>query len=144
MTISGQAGGKVVAVRGAFICAALLAASVVAIPAIAATVSGSSGPDYLRGTKRSDLIRRRQNADVLIGRADADTLRGAKGKDRVRAGKGEDALRGGKSADVLRARDGSADLLDCGPGVDIAYVDVTEDGVFDCEEVIEPDAEARN
>ncbi len=44
----------------------------------------------------------------------------------------------GQGRDVIRARDGTRDVINCGPGKDVAYVDRAEDGVFDCERVVKP------
>ena len=43
-------------------------------------------------------------------------------------------------SDVIRARDGRPDEINCGPGDDVAYVDRVEDGVYDCERVLAPEA----
>ena len=53
---------------------------------------------------------------------------------------GHDILTGGPGNDVIDARDGadSADEIDCGDGDDTVLVDSTEDGVVDCETVVEP------
>jgi hypothetical protein len=40
--------------------------------------------------------------------------------------------------DVIDARDGTEDEINCGDGEDTAIVDGAEEGVIDCEEVIEP------
>ena len=40
--------------------------------------------------------------------------------------------------DVIRARRGDQDAIDCGDGTDIAIVDASEDGVYDCEDVRRP------
>jgi hypothetical protein len=45
---------------------------------------------------------------------------------------------GGQGNDVIDARDGEEDEINCGPGNDTAYVDANEEGVVDCETVIEP------
>ena len=46
--------------------------------------------------------------------------------------------RGSSGRDVIKARDGTPDVINCGPGKDVAYVDRVEDGVFDCERVLVP------
>ena len=40
--------------------------------------------------------------------------------------------------DTIEARDGGNDEINCGDGNDVAIVDATEDGVYDCEVVREP------
>jgi hypothetical protein len=44
----------------------------------------------------------------------------------------------GEGNDRIEARDGAEDTINCGPGYDVAVVDAVEEGVYDCEEVIEP------
>jgi Ca2+-binding RTX toxin-like protein len=62
-------------------------------------------------------------ADTLTGDARDNALSGSAGEDRLDGGAGPDALRGGTAPDVIRARDGAADVVDCGPGGDFAIVD---------------------
>jgi len=145
----------------ALACLVLLAGASLALAAIK---RGTDGPDRLRGTPQRDLISGRAGADRLVGRGAADRLRGGKGRDVVRGGMGHDVMRGGKGHDVLRggkgrdgfemrrgralpapgsdrilARDGRPDEINCGAGKDdIALVDAVEDGVYDCEKVVEP------
>ena len=40
--------------------------------------------------------------------------------------------------DAIYARDGGNDEINCGAGNDVAIVDASEDGVYDCEVVREP------
>jgi len=118
------------------LCVASLA--LLATPAVAAVVSGTDGPDRLVGGPKRDVLRGLGGSDTLIGRGKGDTLRGADGGDTLRPGAGEDLVQGGKGSDVLKARDDELDRLVCGRGFDTAIVDELEDGVYDCEEVIEP------
>ena len=46
-------------------------------------------------------------------------------------------LNGGRN-DRFEARDGELDTINCGPGEDVAVVDAEEEGIYDCETVIEP------
>ena len=48
---------------------------------------------------------------------------GQNGKDRITGTDGADELVGGPGRDVIRARDGVADRVDCGTGLDLAIVD---------------------
>ena len=50
---------------------------------------------------------------------------------------------GGQGDDVIDARDGSEDEINCGPGNDVAIVDASEEGVINCETVIEPNSGGR-
>jgi Tol biopolymer transport system component len=72
--------------------------------------------------------------DALDGGAGNDTLIGSRWPDRLIGGSGRDILRGGAGSDVLLARDGEPDLVDCGKGMDKAYVD-RFDVVVQCEKV---------
>jgi hypothetical protein len=109
----------------------LALALALAAPALAGELSGTREDDRIAGTKRGDKLAGRGGADLLLGRG---------GRDRLHGGKGEDALYGGKGNDRLRARDSFRDLVDCGPGRrDVAVVGLTEDGVYDCERVREPE-----
>jgi len=82
--------------------------------------------------------------NLLSGGSDDDVICGLRGNDRIRAGAGDDVVYGGDGADVLvgglgvvwlfgaagddriYARDGVADLVDGGPGVDRAVVDASD------------------
>jgi Ca2+-binding RTX toxin-like protein len=72
-----------------------------------------------------------------MGGAGNDTIRGGRGRDRINIGRDGHPLGGGGN-DVIRARDGGLDEISCGGGRDRAIVDRAEDGVFDCETVVEP------
>ena len=135
---------------------ALLVTGIVAFaaPVAAGTIKGTSGADVLKGTKKADKIsggsgddelKGRKGNDNLKGGAGADVLIGGKGKDKFNPGKGEDGvnMRDGvelasPGKDVIKARDGEPDQISCGDGVDKAIVDAEEEGVYDCETVVEP------
>ncbi len=122
----------------------------------AAAIIGTPGPDVLRGGKAPDVIVGRARGDQLFGGPAFDRLRGGRGSDRL-IGQGQGALmvggpgrdqfnmRNGRQVqgagrDVIRARDGRPDEINCGSGDDVAYVDRVEDGVYDCERVVVPEA----
>ena len=115
-----------------------LAASLLAMPAVAEVIRGTEGADRLAGTAKRDVLKGRKGDDRLSGKAGRDILVGGGGADKLFGGTGFDTLRGGNDDDVINARDGEPDLIICGRGVDRAVVDAVEDGVFDCEEVSEP------
>jgi hypothetical protein len=93
-------------------------------PAKCATrLYGDGGANRVVGTVGGDWI---------AGGAGRDRLIGGPGRDCLDGGPGRDKLSGGSGDDVLRARDGSADLVDCGDGDDIAIVD-PKDTVRSCE-----------
>jgi hypothetical protein len=70
--------------------------------------------------------------DRLSGSRGADLLDGAGGDDFLSGGAGSDRLYGGPGDDRIMARDGHADIIDCGPGSDFADTDVS-DAVQSCE-----------
>ena len=123
---------------GAILVIALVSASLLVVPALADVIRGTQQGDRLVGTQRADKINARKGDDVVKGKRGADFLIGGAGDDRIVGGPGFDEMRGGGAADVINARDGIPDTIICGRGVDRALVDEVEDGVFDCEEVIEP------
>ena len=126
-------------------------------------IIGTPRPDHLVGTNHPDLVKGRGAGDHLNGRGGADTINGQGGFDHIRGGAGADTLLGGpggavmvggpgrdefnaikgklvggQGRDVIRARDGHPDIVNCGSGKDVAYVDRVEDGVYDCERVVMP------
>jgi hypothetical protein len=127
---------------------------VVAVPVAAQVKNGSAGNDRLRGTQKADKLAGRAGSDLLRGRRGKDRLLGGRGADVLIGGRGRDTLNPGKGRDgvnmrdgvelaapgrdVIRARDGAVDQISCGAGRDRAFVDEVEDGVYDCEELIEP------
>lgn len=120
-------------------------ACVLATTALAATRAGGPGADRLVGTKGDDALRGKGGPDVLVGRAGSDRLIGGRGRDVLRGGPGYDQfnMRNGvelpsRGSDRIVARDGGPDEINCGKGNDVAVVDAEEDGVFDCEKVVEP------
>ena len=123
---------------GAILVIALLTASILAVPALAQVIRGTGDGDRLVGTQRADKITGRKGDDRINGKNGADYLIGGSGADKLIGGPGFDELRGGGAADVIDARDGEADTIICGRGIDRVSVDEVEDGVYDCEEVIEP------
>ncbi len=127
------------------------------------TLKGTKGADDLSGRGGNDVLRGVKGKDKLRGGSGDDELKGSKGKDRLLAGSGADILIGGKGKDtlnpgsgedgvnmrdgvelaspgpdVIKARDGEPDQISCGDGNDKAIVDAEEEGVYDCETVVEP------
>jgi hypothetical protein len=122
------------------VCGAFAAMAVAAGPP-----HGTGGADRLVGTKHADELKGLGGDDTLIGGKGSDVLIGGKGNDELRGGPGYDEfnMRDGEllsapGDDVIDARDGGKDQINCGAGNDVAIVDASEDGVYDCEEVREP------
>jgi Ca2+-binding RTX toxin-like protein len=86
-------------------------------PAHGKTISGTARADRLVGTNYDDVLKGFGGNDTLIG------------------GGGKDILYGGLGNDVIRARDGRRDVVDCGPGRDVAYVDRLDKVAKNCEVV---------
>ena len=107
---------------------------------------GTGGPDRLVGTQKADMLKGKRGRDTLIAKGGADRLFGGPGPDTLRGGRGSDEFNtrrngysaGGQGRDRIFARDGTADLIDCGAGTDTVVVDRLEDGVYNCEVIREP------
>ncbi len=151
-------------------CRALLALLLLSVTvstpaALAATRTGSSRNDVLRGTSSADKLYGRAGNDKLYGRGGNDRLYGGTGddllaadagSDRLYSGPGADTLLGGSGSDriyaadkrdqtdvilagsgndVVYARDGSPDRISCGPGFDRVEADQGDAVADDCEQV---------
>jgi len=87
--------------------ALVLMLATAAVPAAAATVSGTRGHD------------------VITGGAARDTIRGGPGNDMITGGRGNDRLMGGPGNDVITGGPG-ADAINCGTGKDTVYADALD------------------
>ena len=111
------------------------------LPALsaAATKRGTAGPDRLNGTAAADTLSGLGAGDTLNGRGGADRLHGGPGADKLTGGPGADKLHGQAGNDRLLARDGSADVVNCGSGSgDVAVVDAVDKVAGNCERVEAP------
>ena len=81
------------------------------------TRSGGPRADRLAGTERTELIC------------------GLGGADRITGGPGRDRLFGGDGNDAIDARDGTFDVIGCGPGRDTVRADRSDYVGVDCERV---------
>jgi hypothetical protein len=139
---------------------AVFAALMLATGASAAAldvIRGTDGPDNLNGTGGPDLIYARGGNDIVRAHDGNDVVYAGQGNDAVRGGPGNDVLYGGAGSDVMwpgagadvqyggegndilhaLANDNQPDILDCGPGYDVAYVIVHDPARFrGCEQVI--------
>jgi Ca2+-binding RTX toxin-like protein len=104
----------------------------------AKVLHGTPHSDRLIGTRHSDRLIGLGGKDVLRGGGSADKLLGGTGSDKLNGGPAYDVLMGGYGADKIHARDHHRDRIDCGPGHDKVFVDGVEDGVRNCEKVVEP------
>lgn len=138
----------------------VVGAGVLATAALASrldVIHGTDGPDALTGTQGADLIyagggndivRALDGNDVVYAGAGNDVVRGGTGNDILYGGPGNDVMwpgagadvqYGGEGNDVLHAlaNDNQRDVLDCGPGYDVAYVIVHDPVTLrGCEQVI--------
>ena len=107
-----------------------------ATPALAATITGTGGPDVIRGTSDSDVLNGRGGNDVLTGLGDSERLLGGPGDDRLTGGGDRDRLLGGAGNDRINAaRDDHRDVVSCGSGVDTVVADRSDSVAGDCERV---------
>jgi Ca2+-binding RTX toxin-like protein len=98
---------------------------------------GLGGADYLYGDGGDDVLLGEAGNDRLRGGGRDDTLDGGRGSDRIRAGWGTDMVDAGPGNDIVSAgeNDAAVDTIDCGAGLDRAYVN-RRDRVFNCEAII--------
>jgi Ca2+-binding RTX toxin-like protein len=115
------------------------------------TITGSPHRDVLVGDTGNDTINGEDGDDALYGSNGSDRLDGAAGQDYLEGDDGDDTLDGGPDADTfygespldfgsgrdrILARDGVAEQIDCGPGIDAAQFDATDISVYGaCEAV---------
>jgi Ca2+-binding RTX toxin-like protein len=112
--------------RTALLLAVMAAALVVASGvALAKNYLGTDKGEKIVGTKYADTISAKGGEDVVRGLAGADTIRGGNDKDNQYGGRGND---------LIFTQGGFRDLVNCGEGIDTAYVD-SKDRVVDCEKV---------
>ena len=113
----------------------LICVLVLAAPAFARILKGTSGDDKLIGSKNGDKLIGKGGNDILRSSAGGDLILGNRGNDFIKSGQGFDEIRGGKGDDEIHVRDGKPDQIDCGPGEDTVLADEVEEGVFNCENV---------
>jgi hypothetical protein len=88
------------------------------------------GPD-------DDAVTGGDGPDLIDGGAGNDALRGGAGDDVVTGGGGVDAFDGGLGADMLAARDGAAEEVACGDGLDTVEADLSDAFADEsCERVV--------
>ena len=104
----------------------------VALGATKAVFVGTAGPDTIYGTPKADVIYGKAGDDSLHGLGGNDVIYGGLGSDTIRGGDGNDVEYGGPGNDVLHAvaNDNQLDIVDCGPGHDVAWLNVDEKGKY--------------
>jgi Ca2+-binding RTX toxin-like protein len=140
------------------------AALLIPATALAATFTGTPGPDHIVGTASADVISGLAGNDILEGRGGADVISGGQGNDRISGGPGNDVIYGGSGNDILYGGDQAdvivggaghdfvyggygndiirvggdktSDAVHCGPGWDIAYVGRYDIADSSCERVV--------
>jgi len=112
--------------------------------ALPARISGGTGADRITGGPAADAITGDEGDDTVAAGGGGDQVNGGDGDDRldggagsdvVEAGLGVDVVAGGDGDDDLRARDGLADEVGCGAGVDVVDADTLDTIAADCERV---------
>lgn len=97
---------------------------------------GDARNEYIKGSKGNDFLNGGDGDDCVDGSYGEDTLSGGDGNDVVRGGKDIDSFSGGEGNDLIYARDGTEEVVICGPGIDTAIID-QQDLLYhsDCENV---------
>ena len=111
--------------RTALLMLAVMAAALVVASgvALAKNYVGTDEAEKIVGTKYADHINAKGGDDVVLGWA---------GPDKIRGGNDNDKQYGGRGNDVIYTEGGFRDLVNCGKGIDTAYVD-SKDRVVGCE-----------
>jgi uncharacterized repeat protein (TIGR01451 family) len=97
-------------------------------------LDGDGGDDQLWGGNGRDRLVGGAGNDVLRGGLKRDVILGGDGDDQLLPGTGQDLVRAGFGNDVISARDGSRDVIECGPGNDAVTAD-RRDRLRGCERV---------
>jgi Ca2+-binding RTX toxin-like protein len=88
------------------------------------TMGGAAGHDRQWGGAGNDTIYAARGRDETWGEDGDDQLWAMARVDvRGRNDRSGDVLHGGNGNDTFRVRDGEADTVDCGPGIDTVYAD---------------------
>jgi uncharacterized delta-60 repeat protein len=96
---------------------------------------GLGGDDCINGEKGDDKLYGGAGNDVVDGNSGNDEIKGDAGNDRLVGGRGFNRYSGGAGNDRIYARNGRAEIVECGPGRDWAKVD-RSDRLRRCEAVI--------
>jgi hypothetical protein len=96
------------------------------------TLGGDGGRDLLKGENGNDVLRGSLGNDRLYGGDGSDRLFGEAGNDTLYGGPGRDQLEGGGQNDTIVSRDGIAETVRCGTGLDRVRAD-RSDRLLGCE-----------
>jgi len=91
------------------------------------TITGTPGPDRLRGTRKADVICGLGGDDRIDGGGGGDAIFGDAGSDRLKGGDGADSLYGDDGDDELSGGRGD-DVVSGGPGADRLSGETVEQG----------------
>ena len=128
------------------VATALVAATVVAMPASADTIDCSKmkssselclktgGWIEITGTDTADRLTGTKGADQILGDGGNDRIKSGTGDDEIDGGDGNDTVDAGSGADIVYARDDKRDTIECGSGKDTVIAD-PEDRLKNCEKV---------
>ena len=132
-----QAAGPSERRRRLLILAAIGIVIAIAVPATLGAIhgfgQGTARSEILRGTSGNDKIVGEGGNDKIYGYGGNDRLFGGDGNDTINGGPGQDRLGGGPGDDQIQAKDGQADVVGCGPGVDHVLGDDSDRVASDCE-----------
>jgi Ca2+-binding RTX toxin-like protein len=105
-------------------------------------LEGSAGHDTLVGVLSSfgsGTLSGGTGSDLLLTLGDTTgsgwTFDGGSGADTIVGSSGADTVSGGSGTDLIDVRDGVADTVDCGSGIDVVWAD-RDDVVTHCEAVL--------
>jgi Ca2+-binding RTX toxin-like protein len=105
----------------------------VSIGALLLTLAaGSALADALRADG-TEALHGTEGDDLLTGSGRDDGIWGLGGDDELYGGGGPELILGGAGDDFIEAKDGKADFVGCGPGKDVASVDLLDRIEGDCE-----------
>ena len=102
------------------------------------TLEGSEGDDTLSGTASSDELLGLSGDDKISGLDGDDRIEGNAGADTIDPGAGIDSVDSGAGDDTILARDGAADRIACGDGIDKVVADANDVLESACETVEKP------
>ncbi|HEV7263510.1 MAG TPA: hypothetical protein VGN83_01115 [Falsiroseomonas sp.] len=108
--------------KGSFAGTGPAAPPAISLPVTTATVTGTAGDDWLKGSS---------GADLLLGGDRSDDLQGLDGDDVLRGGRDHDGLTGGAGVDtfVLARGDGYDWVVDFQPGIETIWLE----GIVDAD-----------